>query len=675
MGDNATNQKKGIVTRGSGHVAESSGSSLPYYWKLSFGTVMDDNHIETSKCAVPQSASRTFIEGHNVLHHLSKIGTPHGGGLSRYDKSHSYAQISYPAYQFWAEPTAKSPDTKVEGKWIIRSFDATQQDGGNGPGKFTPAPGRTEIVDETELLFQQCSVDKIKLECSHERVSTTGELHVYIGDTVTVTAYRVNATETDPGKRLDINCNIQQLRAKKNPPAEETQHAAFVLSRNGRSVWTTLGWKEIKNKTLIGKNGTETAPGASKAQHISTLELGKDWLEEKEEEEVDAERTDVAAQKKKKELEKKAKKGKQRVKDARAAKGRKNRTRIANQARGASQRADNNLATFNKEQEQREKNAEIGEKITDKKDLIMTTFKAVMQFFYFEPLLIQIEAHGCSPGANAVVKGYPEDEFEIDLTVLPDFTFAKTVAQIKHLVTTISDFFQKIKGFQLNSLATTGKKAAIGGELYFFRGFADLEDCEPVLNLTLSWKELERDVGGAKPRKKWQIHRAWEITVGLERLLGLEITFEVDLNFCLGIGRFIVDILNVLGVECGIFFVVDVNLAIGVSGIVGVDQHNEWVLEPEAQFSGVLKLSLVGKFGKFGSIELSVAGEWKPKFKLNRNDKDQAVIKREKSDFVIAVNVKAAIDICGWDVSKTWEIHRWPFNIPEGDMVIFGGGT
>lgn len=673
MGDDATNQKKGIVTRGSGHIAESSGSSLPYYRILSVGNVMDDNHIETSKCAVPQAASRTFIQGHNVLHHQSKIGTPHGGGLSRYDKSHSYAQISYPAYEFWAEPTAKSPDTKVEGKWIVRSFDATKQDGGNGPGKFTPAPGRTEILDESELLFQQCSVDKIKLVCSHGRDSTTGELHVYIGDTVTVTAYRVNATETDPGKRLDVHCNIEQLRAKKNPPAEETQHAAFVLSRNGRIVWKDFIWPEIKNKTLVGTNGSETAPGATQAQQITTLTLGEDWLLKKKEEEpedVDADRKDLGREAQKKALEGNVKQTTNHVNELKNSRGRQNRARQIRQGQSAQSRAQKSLNAFEKD----EKAREMTNDAVDKVKFGIDTFKAVMLFFFFEPLVIQIEAHGCSPGANAIIKGYPEDEIEVDLTILADFKFRETLQQIKHLVTSILGFFQKIDGFKLNKYGST-QKAAIGADYYYFRGLANLDDCEPMLNLKLSWKELDRDVGGRKPRKKWQIHRAWEIEVGLERLLGLVITFKVNLNKCLGVAGVIADIITALGVECGIELVTDVNLAVGVSGTVGVDQYNEWILEPEAQFSAVLKIALVGRFGKFGYIELAVAGEWKPKIKLKKNDKDQAVVYREKSEFVIAVTIKAAVDVCGWDLSKSWELHRWPFDVAEGDMVIFGGGT
>lgn len=674
----ATNQKKGIVTRGSGHIAESSGVSLPYFEVLLTGLVMDDNHIETSKCSVAQSAKRTFIEGHNVLHHESKIGMPFGGGPSRYDRPHSFAKNTAPAFKFFAEPTEKSPDTKVEGKWIVRTFDKTVQDGRNGPGQFSPAPNATEIIDEDELLFQQCAVEKIKLECSHGRSTLDGELHVYIGDVVTVTAYRVNASETDPEKRKDIHCHIETFKKKKNPPAEETQHAAFVLTRNGREIaWPGPSWTEIKNKTLVGKNGTEAVEGSDKPVHITTLELARDWLleAEEEEDEVDAgaEREDLVTEAKHDKLKDQVKTSNQA-----AAEANKNpkKKRVVKKARKQQGDAQRNLNAFEKEQEARKKNADTADAVFSKAGLALDSFKMVMMVFAFQPLQIQIEAHGCSPGANALVKAYPVDEFEVDLTALKDFPFMNTVAQIKHLVSTVADFFKKIDGFVLmGEPGSTGKKADIGGTIYFFRGRKDLKDCEPVLNLMMGWRELERDTGGDKPRKAWQIHRAWELEVGLERLLGLTITFEVDLNLCAPAAAVFLDILRVLGINAGIFLVVDINLAVGVSGTVGVDEYNEWTFSANGQLSSILKLSLVGKFGEFGRIELSVAGVWQPKFELMKNDKEQTVIHRKESTFNIVVNVMAAVDICGWEVSKEFEIHRWPFEIPEGDMVVFGGGT
>ncbi len=669
-----TNQKKGIVTRGSGHIAESSGVSLPYFEKMLSGLVMDDNHIETSKCSVGQAAQRTFIAGHAVIHHESKIGRPAGSGKSTYDKSHSVAKNSAPAYEFYAVSTEKSPDTMVEGKWVVRTFDKTTQDAGNGPGKFSPAPGSTEILDEDELLFQQCAVEKIKLECADGRSTTEGELHVYIGDVVTVTAYRVNASETDPDKRKDVVCYITKMKAKKKPPAEETKHAAFVLTRNGRFVWPDLFWEEIKNKTLVGVSGEEAVEGSEKKVKISVLELREDWLleaPEEEEEGVDADGKDLVTAAERSKVQGKVTAANARVANAKASTGagRGKRVKKTKRARKA---ANAEAKAFETEQKNRERTADA----VDKVDFLLSSFKMVMAFFAFQPLQIQVEAHGCSPGANAVIKAYPSDEFEVDLTQLKDFGFMSTVAEIKYLVTTIATFFKKIDGFVLmGEPGSTGKKGAIGGDIYFFRGLKGLDDCEPVLNLMVGWRELERDTTGATPRKAWQVHRAWELTVGLERLLGLTISLEIDLKRCAGAASVFIDILQVLGVNAGVFFVADVNLAIGVSGKVGVNEYNEWTFSAEAQLKAVLKLALVGRFGSFGTIELSASGGWNPQFALQKNDKEQAVIHRQEGEFIILVKVKASIDICGWEVSEEFEIHRWPFEIPGDDIVIFGGGT
>lgn len=717
MGNNATNQKKGIVTRGSGHIAESSGASLPYFEKLYTGHVMDDNHIETSKCSAGQAARRTFIAGHAVIHNKSKIGIPFGLGGSRYDRPHSFAKNNPLAYKWFAEPDEQSPDTKVEGNWVVRTFDKTKQDGNNGPGKFSPAPGSTEILDESELLFQQCAVEKIKLECKDGRSTMGGELHVYIGDVVTVTAYRVNASETDPEKRLDVQCYITRLKQKKNPPPEETRHAAFVLTRNGRFVMPTLSWSEIKNKTLVGQNKQIPAGGASKKlAKVSVLELKEDWLLESDDEDSHAlgpvggsyesydrrqdgasVRNDLAPDVQQRRLENRASRAQSAVTDARKKSKRGNAKpgaigRAEDNRREANQRLARHERNMAAEEAQRGPNAEANRALHGNVRLLLDSWKIVMQYFAFQPLQINIEAHGCSPGANAVIKAFPKEELGAELAVLKDFPGRKVVDQIKSLITTISNFFKGIKGANLREFGPDPqlyRRSAYNIDLYFFRSKKSTstgkvtkeEDLAPSIELKFAWKELTRDAnpagGEIKGRKAWMVHKMWEVDVKLERLLGLFIQFEIDLNFCLGpFGKFVADVLKFFGVKTGIFLDINIGLSVGVGGTIGRDEYGKWTLNsPNVPLKSVIQLSLVVRVGRFLEAGFRITGRWEPKFHLGKNDKGQLCIKRTPASFDIVLTFEAKVDILGWDLDYAYEIQKWPFTVPGSDLIVFGDGS
>lgn len=731
MGNKTTNQKKGIVTRGSGHIAESSGASLPYFQKPFVGNVMDDNHVETAKCAIVQSARRTFIEGHNVLHHESKIGFPFGGP-SRYDRPHSFAQKAPPAYQWFAEPIEKSPDTKVEGKWIVRSFDKTLQDNRNGPGKFSPGLGRTEILDESELLFQQCAVEKIKLECADKaeedskkiivRSTMAGELHVYIGDTVKVTAYRVNASETDPEKRRDVHCHISLLRKKKNPPAEETRHAAFVLTRNGRSaIFGIMGdsWDEIKNKTLVGQSTQIAVEGSKKMAKVSVLELKEDWLLAADETNLsvgpfggdygsydtrqdgkDISNDPTGPSRDQARHQRSVKSANSQVNRAKKKRKRNNSKpgAIAN-AKISLKKAGTKLERYNREAlpraAERTANAKASKSNQSKVRLLLDGWNLVQAYFFkYQPLRIDIEAHGCSPGANAVVKAYPKEEFGAELASLWGFPGVKHLKTTMSLVTKISDFFKKIKRTRLREIGKflgSDPGGDFNIDLYFFRhkksktkgNSTSDEDMAPSIELEFQWKKLYRDSnpgdGETRGLKSWEIHRSWKLDAKLERLLGLVIQFEVDLNACLGIGKVITDILKFLGVKTGVFLDINVGLSVGIGGTVSWDEYGKAVWKDwkviNVPLKAVIQMSLVVRVGRFFEVGFRLTGRWEPKFRIGHNNKKQVCLIRTAKKFELVLTFEAKVDILGWDLDASYEIDKWEFEIDGSAIPIFGEGT
>jgi hypothetical protein len=692
---NATNQKKGIVHRGSGHIAESTEVSLPYFETgQEGGTVMDDNHIEVWKCAKSTAAQRTFIEGQQVIHHQTAIGHPYGDGtsghMSRYDRPHGNAQNNPPVFAWFAIAHEKSPDVKVEGKWVVRTFDKTIQDAGNGPGRFSPGAGKAEITDESELLFQQCAVEKIELICSHERSTMEGELHVFIGDTVTVKAYRMNASETDPKKRLDIHCHLPLLREKKKPPAEETRHAAFVLSRNSGGIpLATTNWTAIEPKTLVGRDEIITegeVPKAGRA-HVTELFLDKEWLLEADEPlELEVEAGDgVGAQKDREFAERKLARAQRRERKARAAPGRPGKKSGAlGQARRDVTNAQRQLDDIKAEEEKRTANQKAGEAIVNTTKLLLQSWSIIMDYFLYKPLTINIEAHGCSPGATATIKAYPIEEFNAELAVLKDFPFTKTVERMSNLIDTITSFFKNIDVATIRNIAGAnpgfGARTEFDIDVYFFRSFKGEKDGDPSVALTFGFQELKRDSnpndGEVANRKAWQIHKFWEVEIGLERLFGLSISFEVDLSFCAGIGKVIAAILTFCGVKTGVFLNISVSLSVGIGGSVSRDEYGKWDFAfAKVPVKSVIDLAIIARLGKLFEAALHLTGSWAPSIDLGTNDKGQLCLERSESKIVISLVFSAKVDVLGWDLEASYTFAKWEIPVPGSPIVIFGDGA
>src|SRR5260221_8786627 len=278
MPTKATNHQRAIITISSKEVqlAQSKGKPGQYFKKgKAGGTIAKDNHIETYKCSPTQSCTRTKVGGYLVVHNESKIGHPFSDSPSWYDGSAEV--LGAPPHcdgfrghevQFFAKAATNSPDVMVEGKWLVREHDKAELDNNNwAEGGFVYKDSLSEVPDDSDLIFAQCGVEKLKIECKHAPVEKEGEggkgeggakggggakekryvmmgvdpktphagarLECFIGDTITITAYRLNAAETDPAKRSETRCDFAYYKEKRGPlPEGETQHAAFTIVRN-----------------------------------------------------------------------------------------------------------------------------------------------------------------------------------------------------------------------------------------------------------------------------------------------------------------------------------------------------------------------------------------------------------------------------------------------------------
>jgi hypothetical protein len=531
-----------------------------------------------------------------------------------------------------------------------------------------------------------------------------------IGDTVKVTAYRVNASESAPEKRLDVRCDMSRFKARRCPPAEETRHAAFVVTRNGRHLSAARRWDEIKGRTLVGKDGEIAVPGSTKVAKTSVIELKEHWLLKEIESEtgesigplkevnretgltagpalgsyeshdIRQDGVNTAHDHVGQARQDKVNQTQRRLDAAKAMPGgpRKNSRAVED----AGRQANRAKAALNEWKGQRGQNQESAKRIKGQARLLVDSYKILSEIFLFQPLTINIEAHGCSASVWGTIKAYPPEPFGAELFALKDFAAMKTLKTLKDYVTAFSDFWKAMKGCNLRQYGLDpqlGKATGFNIDVFVLRSLKNALDASPSAELGLEWKELTRDsnpaAGEAKGRKAWQVHRSWELDLKLERLLGLLINFEIDLNYCLGLGKVIADILKFLGVKTGVFLDIDINLSVGVAGTITVNEYGKWGLNaPTFPLKAVIRLSLVARVGRFFEVAFRVIGRWEPKFKFGMNKRHQAVIGRLKSVIHVILLFEAKVDILGWDLEAVYELKKWRMDISPTEFPLFGGG-
>jgi hypothetical protein len=716
----ATNQKRYIMTVAHDkdiQCATSTGKTLSYFPKESKGKpILLKNCIETWKCSIDESCKKTFVGQWRIVHDKSRIGHPFGPWPSWYDSDaevldsppHGNGTANHQTVQQFAVAAEKSPDVMVEGHWLTREFDKTWQDNHNGPGKFIYNSHETNVPDDSDLVFAQCGVEKLIMKCEHEgRETAEGELHVFFGDKVTITAVRVNLAETDPKKRSDIHCDFKLYKEKRNPPAEETQHVAFVLSRNaGKAIENKVeAWEKRENVTKVGKN--TTAKIEEETLNVTILELGEDWLNKKrtesderteqnqdqmkdDREKAKDEKRDAAAEKDKKTVETLQQRSDTSGLRERQAEYNRRKTGYAAANDPTSPReanrvnaADNRLAQAQDKSHKDDvalgaKTAQVaGKNIGHQLGIICSTYDSLMKLFAWQPLEVTIAAHGCSKGPSAKIKAYPESSFGCDLWSLKDLPWRKPLEDIMKVVENIQKFIEAIKGvktYKPRIKSAEGPAEPEGGlsggdkplYIYFFRGMKDLEDAEPKLELACEYKELEHDKTDAKGKvvlHKWMVRRSWSLEVGVDRLIGLHFNVKVPL---LDIGAlvFLEKFLHFLGVDAGPYFEFDVDLSCGIAGKVTFNEYGEFEA-PEISIpaKAVLKVELYIQLGEAAKAGVRITGIWKAEYRLGSKEPGKACAESKPSHVDIVGDFFVDYDFSIWKGEKHYEFCNFPIEV------------
>ena len=200
------------------------------------------------------------------------------------------------------------------------------------------------------------------------------------------------------------------------------------------------------------------------------------------------------------------------------------------------------------------------------------------------------------------------------------------------------------------------------------------------IELGLAWKELERDSNPALSeeagRKSWQVRKSWEITVKLERLVGIVVNFEVNLAEANALVTFANVLLGAIGVKAsGVFLGINFNLSVGVGGTVGVDEYGKWVTSVFVDLKSVAQLSLVLRVGDFLEVAVRFTGIWAPAIALTKNDKGQLCVQCTKSELQMIFVVEASLDLFGWKVDASYELWTDSWTLEAKDIYVFGGAT
>ena len=716
----ATNHQRAIITISSKQIqlAQSKGKPLQYHKKLkSGGPIPKDNHIETCKCSPTQSCTHTKVGGSLVIHNESKIGHPFSEFPSWYDDAGEMLGappvgdgLKGGEVQFFAKAFTKSPDVMVEGKWLVREHDAAELDNNSGYGEFVYKDSLTKVPDDDDLIFAQCGVEKLKIECKHGPEAKEGGgggggkgesgakggaggekrfvmmgvdpktphagtwLECFIGDTVTITAYRLNASETDPAKRSETRCDFAYYKEKRGPlPEGETQHAAFTIVRNKHVLvpGVSQAWEE-KTETKVGKNTKAKDEETQVNANVSILTLGEEWL---------------LKPPKSEEAKNKEARGFHLDRDAQTEALEK-RTDERRQALSASDKVDGSIAKHqaNEKAVQTAENKEGDARATA---FLIDSYKTLGQLIDWQPLILTINSHGCSKGPVGIIHAFPPGEATVNLWTLTDWPLKVAFDKIKNGISKISGWLKQINGTRVagHGVPDEAPTASVEGggftiSFYFMQrsqvshgdgGKPDTtprsaQDFEPKFELSTEWKELTRDSQGSEETpglKQWMVKRAWGLEVGVEKLLGLSFTYEVSL-LKLSFLAPIQTLLEQFGIKVGPYIAFKIELSCGIAGSAERNEYGKWGFKKgDAPVSATLSIRVFIRLSSAAEAGIETTGEWKAEFGLKKNEKDQFCVYSAKKDIIIKIDFYANVDIGIWSGSVHYDLAVW--DLPQDE--------
>jgi hypothetical protein len=683
MSSKTVNEDLLIVTQGSKHKLDTVKPTDLCFLVDKKTIVPYRNHIPSAGCDNGEATQKTLIRGFRIVHNKSRVGTDYGAMPSTDDNFQGFGGGVANGQVFFKHandyPGDHSKNVKVEGKWIVRTGDETQQNKRNCTGKFVEGDGGITEDELEALLNKGCTVESTSMVCDHGRDTTTDRIGVLEGGVVTVTMVHVNDAEVDPGPRAKPVCQVPRRKGEGKLPADAQVHPHFRVTR---SAYPKTSWREA----LPAK--TEIMPGLK-------IDIGKPWLGEGPKKE----------EKSKSELNKDPKDKPKTIKDtydkigkvegapplegarmlrdqkedgsgipAQQARGkeeahaamnrdmelRQMREAMANQTKDA-------LAAKKARDAEMEKGRENTQSVIKAGSLAITTYYALKEVFYAKPVEVKVEALACAGAKPVTIAAYPPGSYGVNLIDLKEFKTA--FKAVKDTIAKVRDFLKKIDGAGEKEEGAAADVAITAGR--FTIAIWVLKDAAAELNV--EFRELTRDSAGPKEapgRKKHEVFRAFIVDLKLERIIGLKFSYSIPVSYATGaIGAFAQKLLDKVGADLAFKF--EVELSVGVSGQMEYNEYGAIIWARKASITPFAKFTISLNASARGfSMSIGASIEWKPTFEMEPVHDQPFVVKRKPSTVDIKWFVKASINILGWTVDWQYGDTIWTGKIPEAKYTL-----
>lgn len=662
MSSKTTNEDLLIVTTGSGHIADTVKPTDECFLADKKTPQKTRNWIPASACDDAEATQRTLVRSSSIVHHKSKIGQDHGRAPSTNDNFKGVGGGTKNGRVFFKHannfPGDHSKNVRVEGHWIVRTGDETQQNKRNTTGKFVEG-GEGITEEELEALLDKgCTVLAVTSKCTHRtpKDQPLERIEVIAGDVVSLVAEHVNDAEVDPAARAKPVCQVPRRKAEGKLPASADPH---ILFRVTRGAYPATSWRE----ELLARETTYRGS--------TTLDLGEDWLGSAPVEEEERHHQQTTGD----EFNKDPKAGAQEILDGdtdleadRLAREHAENPTIDprldrqreldlvnarardNDARNAQAPRREASADIDAHQE---KGRERTQAVMKSKEILASSWAAAKDLLYCRALEIHVEALACSGARQLVIAAYPPGHYTIDLVNLKEFKAAFEPAWT--VIQRVRDFIKgnvKDVGEKVKTVGAPGGAVdlSIGG---FTIGMWFLED--PVCAIGIQYRELTRDsapdgsrLGEAAGRKAHEVRLAYTLDMQLERLIGLKFSYSIPLAGALGpVGLLLDRIGRALKIYVSMKF--EIEVSVGIGAMFEWDEYGKIIWRREVVCQPVVKLSLLlSAQNKASRIEVGVVVSYTPKLTLAVVADQPFQVNLAKSPVQLKWYLKASISIWGW---------------------------
>jgi len=681
MASKTVNEDLMIVTMGSKHLADTKTPADKCFLVDKKTIVPYRNYIPTADCDNAQATQKTLVRSFRIIHDKSKIGMDHGAKPSKDEPAFAgFGGGTVNGQVYWKEandfPGSHSKNVKVEGKWIVRTDDQTQQNHRNCLGTFREGDGGITEDELEALLNKGCTLEAVITKCAH-RDTAVDRISVLEGDTVTLEMNKhVNDAEVEPAARAKPVCQVPRRKAAGKLPADAKVHPSWRVTR---SAYAATSWRPALpalTKEIQGLKITLAEEWLSKAKDKSKLTVNPDPKDKPKTIKdtganfgnvtsanpvVDGARMtrDQRANPTSNPAAQARGEADQKAAAARDQELRAMRESFVGKSQDDVAKAKANAAAMEKASENTQSAMKAGA-------IVLTTWDGVKAIFYAKPVEVKVEALACAGAKVITVAAYPPESYSVNLLDLKEFK--ATFAAVRDTVSRVREFLRKIKHTGEQEEGAGASLAITAGR--FKVAIWILKDA--AVELGVEYRELERDAAGKEQigRKKHEVFRAFFLDLKIERLIGIQFSYSIPIAFALGaLGQFIQKLMDKLGTDLSIDF--SVELSCGVSGRVEYDQYGK-LTATKAQIAGVCKftIALKGKAGSSASFSMSVTIEWKPVFELVPASDQPMGVKRIASTVDIKWAVSAAVNIFGWVVELKYGDTIWSGAVPAATYAL-----